>query len=78
MGAAPAASTAPGGLADFARKLRAAWQIFFPPQTKSVSPKEEGKNRLRMILVADRCAHMPPCCRQTVLMTLDILCFSWV
>jgi hypothetical protein len=62
VGAAPAASTAPGGLADFARKLRAAWQIFFPPQTKSVSPKEEGKNRLRMILVADRCAHMPPGC----------------
>lgn len=43
-----------GGLTTFMRKLRAAWQIFFPPAPKSVSPKEEGKNRLRMILVADR------------------------
>ena len=64
MGAGPAGNgKAPaGGLADFARKLRAAWQIFFPPPVKGISPKEEGKNRLRMILVADRCAHMPHCC----------------
>ena len=36
------------------RKLRAAWRIFFPVQPAGASPKEEGKNRLRMILVADR------------------------
>ncbi len=40
--------------ADFMTKLKAAWRIFFP-EKKSLSPKEEGKNRLRMILVADRC-----------------------
>ena len=45
---------APGPVTDFVRKVRAAWAIFFPPQPKSISPKEEGKNRLRMILVADR------------------------
>lgn len=60
VGAAGADKAPPaGGLADFARKLRAAWQIFFPPQVKSISPKEEGKNRLRMILVADRCGMNP-------------------
>ena len=36
-------------------KLKAAWQIFFPPTIASLTPKEEGKHRLRMILVADRC-----------------------
>ena len=41
-------------LGEFIRKLKAAWQIFFPMQSPPVSPKEEGKNRLRMILVADR------------------------
>ena len=45
---------AQGPVTDFVRKVRAAWAIFFPPQPKSISPKEEGKNRLRMILVADR------------------------
>lgn len=59
VGVAGADKAPAGGLADFARKLRAAWQIFFPPQPNSISPKEEGKNRLRMILVADRCgAHL--------------------
>ena len=43
-----------GPVSDFVRKVKAAWAIFFPPQAKSISPKEEGKNRLRMILVADR------------------------
>ncbi|BDA47661.1 probable cell division topological specificity factor at C-terminar half [Coccomyxa sp. Obi] len=59
VGAAGADKAPAGGLADFARKLRAAWQIFFPPQPKGISPKEEGKNRLRMILVADRCGMNP-------------------
>lgn len=46
----------------FAGKLRAAWNIFFPPSSEAArggrrarSAREEGKNRLRMILVADRC-----------------------
>ena len=45
-----------GPLADFARKCKAAFHIFFPPRPKTLTPKEEGRNRLRMILVADRCA----------------------
>lgn len=49
---APLVSAAqPGGFLD---KLRAAWRIFFPERPPMLSPKEEGKNRLRMILVADR------------------------
>lgn len=40
--------------ADFITKLKAAWRIFFPEKQRSLSPKEEGKKRLRMILVADR------------------------
>lgn len=40
--------------ADFLTKVKAAWRIFFP-ERKYLSPKEEGKKRLRMILVADRC-----------------------
>lgn len=42
------------GLGEFMRKLRAAWQIFFPERPRPLTPKEEGKRRLRMILVADR------------------------
>lgn len=40
--------------ADFVAKVKAAWRIFFPEKQRSLSPKEEGKKRLRMILVADR------------------------
>ena len=39
---------------DFVAKVKAAWRIFFPEKQKPLSPKEEGKKRLRMILVADR------------------------
>ena len=49
----PSASS-PASEADFLTKVKAAWRIFFPEKT-SLSPKEEGKKRLRMILVADRC-----------------------
>ncbi|KAK9838388.1 hypothetical protein WJX84_000373 [Apatococcus fuscideae] len=42
-------------VSDFMIKVRAAWRIFFPPAPMQSSPKDEGKNRLRMILVADRC-----------------------
>ena len=35
-------------------KIKAAWSIFFPPKPESVSAKEAGKSRLRMVLVADR------------------------
>ncbi|GAB4813653.1 hypothetical protein N2152v2_000699 [Parachlorella kessleri] len=45
----------PTALADFVRKLRAAWEIFFPERPRPLTPKDEGKRRLRMILVADRC-----------------------
>ena len=41
------------------RKLRQAWHIFFPEQPADITPKEEGKHRLRMILVADRSALSP-------------------
>lgn len=42
--------------ADFVAKVKAAWRIFFPEKQRPLSPKEEGKKRLRMILVADRYA----------------------
>lgn len=42
------------GLQGFVAKLKAAWQIFFPEKPPVLTPKDEGKNRLRMILVADR------------------------
>lgn len=45
----------------FFDKVKRAWQIFFPPQPKALNPREEGKNRLRMILVADRCGLSPMC-----------------
>lgn len=51
---APSATSSASGLEDFVKKLRAAWQIFFPERPKPMTPKEEGKQRLRMILVADR------------------------
>jgi len=35
-------------------QVQLAWRIFFPEQPRTMSPKEEGKQRLRMILVADR------------------------
>ncbi len=41
--------------ADVVTKLRAVWSIFFPAAPRALSPKDEGKQRLRMILVADRC-----------------------
>lgn len=51
------AKTAKIDTSTLAGKFRAAWNIFFPPSEKSKhrSAREEGKNRLRMILVADRC-----------------------
>jgi hypothetical protein len=45
-----------GPFGDFMRKVNLAWRIFFPEPEKVMTPKEEGKQRLRMILVADRCA----------------------
>jgi len=56
LDAPPPPSVPASPLTTFTRKLRAAWQIFFPPPPPVVTPREEGKNRLRMILVADRCA----------------------
>jgi septum formation topological specificity factor MinE len=60
MVAEEAAAPAParGPLNDFATRARAAWRIMFPARARpaaSLTPKEAGKQRLRMILVADRC-----------------------
>ena len=52
LGKAPPPTDNP--VADFVSKVQAAWQIFFPPRPKSLTPKSEAKKRLRMILVADR------------------------
>lgn len=46
-------------LSQFFSKCAAAYRIFFPPQQRNLSPKELGRNRLRMILVADRCSMNP-------------------
>lgn len=52
-------SSGPSPLMDFMGKLRLAWQIFFPERPPELSAKEQGKQRLRMILVADRCGLSP-------------------
>uniref|UniRef100_A0A7S0S6A3 Uncharacterized protein n=1 Tax=Chlamydomonas leiostraca TaxID=1034604 RepID=A0A7S0S6A3_9CHLO len=44
---------------DFMTKVQLAWKIFFPEAPKELSPKEEVKRRLRMVLVADRCGMSP-------------------
>lgn len=51
--------TPEGGLPLFIHKVKLAWHIFFPEEPKAVSPKEEVKKRLRMVLVADRCGMSP-------------------
>jgi cell division topological specificity factor MinE len=55
------ASSKENPVADFMLKLKLAWNIFFPeaPAGSDVKPKEEAKQRLRMILVADRCGMSP-------------------
>jgi hypothetical protein len=60
--ATPSAADAPqqrGPLSSFFAKCAAAYRIFFPPEQRNLSPKELGRNRLRMILVADRCSMNP-------------------
>jgi septum formation topological specificity factor MinE len=45
-------------IAEFGFRARAAWRVMFPARARpasSLTPKEAGKQRLRMILVADRC-----------------------
>ena len=56
--ATPAADppSQPGPVSSFLAKCAAAYRIFFPPSQRNLSPKELGRNRLRMILVADRCS----------------------
>ena len=46
-------------VSEFVSKCVAAYRIFFPQRQRNLSPKEQGRNRLRMILVADRCAMNP-------------------
>ena len=41
--------------ASFLARARTAWRVLFPPRPAALNPREAGKNRLRMILVADRC-----------------------
>uniref|UniRef100_A0A383WG13 Uncharacterized protein n=1 Tax=Tetradesmus obliquus TaxID=3088 RepID=A0A383WG13_TETOB len=62
------ASTDADPLGKFLIKCKLAWNLFFPPQneapaaaaaTPNLSPKELGKQRLQMILVADRCGLSP-------------------
>lgn len=47
------------GVDLFLAKLGAAYRIFFPERPKALSPKDEVKQRLKMILVADRCGLTP-------------------
>ena len=46
-------------VSSFIQKVSLAWRIFFPDAPKEVSPKEEVKKRLKMVLVADRCGMTP-------------------
>ncbi|KIZ05726.1 hypothetical protein MNEG_2230 [Monoraphidium neglectum] len=48
-----------GPVRDFLGKLQLAWQIFFPDKPPELTPKDGAKQRLRMILVADRCGMSP-------------------
>ncbi|EFJ50648.1 hypothetical protein VOLCADRAFT_103855 [Volvox carteri f. nagariensis] len=46
-------------VSDLIRKLQLCFDIFFPEKPKDVTPKEEVKRRLKMVLVADRCGMSP-------------------
>lgn len=48
------ASINPRPLIPHRLQVQLAWRVFFPEQQRLMTPKEEGKQRLRMILVADR------------------------
>ncbi|GBF90007.1 chloroplast division site-determinant protein [Raphidocelis subcapitata] len=50
---------AEGPVREFMDKLWLAWQIFFPERPPELTPKDGAKQRLRMILVADRCGMSP-------------------
>jgi cell division topological specificity factor MinE len=52
-------SAGPGPVKEFVDKLWLAWNIFFPEKPPEVTPKDGAKQRLRMILVADRCGMSP-------------------
>ncbi|MEW5305330.1 MAG: hypothetical protein WDW36_007877 [Sanguina aurantia] len=52
-------SSKPGMLGEFVGKLQQCFKIFFPERPKELSPKEEVKRRLKMVLVADRCGMSP-------------------
>lgn len=55
VAAAPQKPKPTDPVSTFVIKVQAAWRIFFPPKAADMTPKDEGKKRLRMILVADRC-----------------------
>ncbi|GFR51757.1 hypothetical protein Agub_g14209 [Astrephomene gubernaculifera] len=46
-------------VSDLIHKLKLCFNIFFPAKPKDVTPKEEVKRRLKMVLVADRCGMSP-------------------
>jgi septum formation topological specificity factor MinE len=48
-----------GGVRSFLDKLWLVWQVFFPERPAELTPKDGAKQRLRMILVADRCGLSP-------------------
>lgn len=48
-----------GVMNDLFFKLQMCFEIFFPHKHKELTPKEEVKRRLRMVLVADRCGMSP-------------------
>ncbi|KAG2490025.1 hypothetical protein HYH03_011490 [Edaphochlamys debaryana] len=57
---APAQRPASGNAVnDLIYKLQLCFKIFFPDKPVDVTPKEEVKRRLKMVLVADRCGMSP-------------------
>ncbi|GIL56992.1 hypothetical protein Vafri_12260 [Volvox africanus] len=46
-------------VSELIHKLQLCFNIFFPEKPKDVTPKEEVKRRLKMVLVADRCGMSP-------------------
>jgi hypothetical protein len=48
-----------GTLTSLMGKFRAVFNIFFPERPRPLTPKEQGRQRLQMILVADRCGLSP-------------------
>jgi hypothetical protein len=48
-----------GTLTSLMDKFKTVFKIFFPDKPRPLTPKEMGRQRLQMILVADRCGLSP-------------------